>query len=95
MTARAPRFEVVRTDAEQPWHARIVAANGKILFSSENYGRRRDALAAVAAAFGAAGVDMNRPPSEDAVPGRYIGVPLFSDTEVSFEIREVDERTQP
>jgi uncharacterized protein YegP (UPF0339 family) len=41
------RFEVVRTDAEQPWHARFIAANGRIVWTTENYGRRRDAVAAV------------------------------------------------
>jgi uncharacterized protein YegP (UPF0339 family) len=42
------RFELVRTDAEQPWHARYVADNGRVLFSSENYTRRFRALNAIA-----------------------------------------------
>lgn len=86
------RFEIVRTDAVVPWHARLRAANGKILFTSENYWRRRDALTAVVAAFEAAGVRMDRPPTPDIAAGRYVGHPVFSNTAVSFEIRDVDER---
>lgn len=41
-------FEIVRTDAAQPWHARFKADNGKIQFSSENYSRRFTALTAIA-----------------------------------------------
>lgn len=92
MTAR---FEIVRTNAKQPWHARLVAANGRILFTSENYARRRSALAVVGAAFRAAGVQMNNPPTPDVAKDRYIGAPLFADCAVAFEIREVDERTPP
>lgn len=44
----AARFEIVRTDAEQPWHARFRASNGKVQFVSENYTRRSRALAAIA-----------------------------------------------
>lgn len=40
MTAR---FEVVRSDAPQPWHARIVASNGRVLMSSETYSRKHAA----------------------------------------------------
>lgn len=42
---REPRFEIVRTDAG--WHARFRAANGRITFWTENYTRRRAAVAAV------------------------------------------------
>lgn len=42
-----PRFEIVRTDASQPWHARFRAANGRIVWTTENYSRRRDAVAAI------------------------------------------------
>lgn len=38
------RFEIVRTDAEQPWHARFRAANGRIVWTTENYSRRDDAI---------------------------------------------------
>ena len=44
----APRFEVVRTTTTpQPWHARFVAANGRITWVTETYSRRRGALNAV------------------------------------------------
>lgn len=42
------RFEIVRTDAEQQWHARFVAANGRIVWTTEQYGRRKSALNAIA-----------------------------------------------
>lgn len=53
---RQPRIEIVRSDAEQPFHVRIVAANNRTLFSSENYSRRDSAMKAIvslATAFGA------------------------------------------
>lgn len=87
------RFEIVRTDAGH--HARIVATNGSIIMSSEVYTRRRGALGAVAVAMEAAGCFANRPPTPDSIPGRYLAVPLFSDADVSFEVRDVDERTAP
>lgn len=42
---RAARFEVVRSDAG--WHARFRAANGRIVWWTENYPRRRIAYKAV------------------------------------------------
>jgi len=41
------RFEVVRTDAEQPWHARFIAENNEPVWSTENLVHREDAVAAV------------------------------------------------
>lgn len=46
MSARA-RFEIVRTDAEQPWHARFRAANGRIAWTTENYARKSTARFAI------------------------------------------------
>jgi uncharacterized protein YegP (UPF0339 family) len=50
------RFEVVRTDVEQPWHARFTAGNGEEVWrSSENYttkGHARSAILVLAMAFG-------------------------------------------
>lgn len=43
----AARFEIVRTDAEQPWHARFRAANGRIVWTTEKYARRNAAVLAV------------------------------------------------
>ena len=44
--SRQPRFEVVRTDAG--WHARFIAANGRIVWWTETYTRRRGAVNAIA-----------------------------------------------
>lgn len=41
------RFELVRSDAPQPWHCRFRAANGRVLLSSENYVHKAGALNAV------------------------------------------------
>ena len=43
---KRPRFEVVRTDAG--WHARFVAANGRIVWTTEVYERERAARRAIA-----------------------------------------------
>lgn len=43
----APRFEIVRTDAAQPWHARFRAANGRVVWTTENYARWSAASRAV------------------------------------------------
>ncbi len=47
MTAREPRFEIVRSDAG--WHARFRAANGRIVWVTESYSRERAARAAIRA----------------------------------------------
>jgi uncharacterized protein YegP (UPF0339 family) len=44
MTAR---FEVVRTDAAQPWHARFRAANRRIVWTTEQYTQRIAAIHAI------------------------------------------------
>lgn len=41
------RFEIVQTDAEQPFHARFIAANGETVWTSENYADKRDAQHAI------------------------------------------------
>ena len=46
MSARQPRWEIVRT--ADGWHARFRASNGAVIVSSEPYTRRRDAVRAVA-----------------------------------------------
>lgn len=91
-------FEVVRTSAPQPWHVRLIASNGSVMLTSENYTRRSAALTAIAVAAEAFGVAMNRPPTLDpsAYPkpsARLIGVPSLSPgREISFDVREIDER---
>jgi uncharacterized protein YegP (UPF0339 family) len=58
-------WEIVQTDAPQPWHVRLVAGNGNVVLSSENYTRRRRAESAIAVAAEAFGVQMNRPPTRE------------------------------
>lgn len=41
----APRFEIARTDAG--WHARFIAANGKTVWVTESYRRRKAAVNAI------------------------------------------------
>lgn len=46
------RFEIVRSDTgdnglDQPWHARYVASNGRIVWTTEQYARRGAAVAAI------------------------------------------------
>lgn len=42
---RKPRFEIVRTD--HGWHGRFRATNGRIIWWTESYGRKRGAVTAV------------------------------------------------
>lgn len=56
--SRQPRFEIVHSDAG--WHARFRAANGRIVWTTENYVRRRgafDAVEAISSGFITRGVD--------------------------------------
>lgn len=43
-TPREPRYELVQTDADQPWHARFIASNGEPIWSTETYATHQDAL---------------------------------------------------
>ena len=94
------RFEVVRTDAEQPWHVRYRAANGKVQFTSENYTRRHRAVWAIANlahAFSPTGqvwINNTRQGSDWSSEVRYgsEGHSMYMTAHV-LEIREVDERT--
>jgi uncharacterized protein YegP (UPF0339 family) len=62
MSTRQPRFEVVHS-GPRAFHARFRAANGEIVWTTETYKRRRDALHAVdvltTAAVGAAATPPN------------------------------------
>lgn len=83
------RFEVVRTDAEQPWHARFAAANGRIVWTTEQYARRAGALTAIhaiAAAFS--------PYGQTRMLDGHVKVLIehIGDIAHSVEIRDVDER---
>lgn len=75
MSARRPRFEIVRGD--DGWWARFRAANGRVVWVTETYERRRAAEKAILA-LGRAAVERDR-------------VFLLSQPEY-IELREVDER---
>ena len=92
------RFEIVRTDAEQPWHARFRAANGRVVWTTENYARRRGALRAVesmVAPFTGSWVDR----WWDFDLGRIVDAVIYRSNHWEktnarrLEIRDVDERT--
>lgn len=72
------RFEVVRSDAEPPWHARFVAANGRTVWSTEQYGERKSALNAISCLAELIWVE---------------GVLWAMSQRRRLEIREMDERT--
>lgn len=77
------RFEIVRTDADQPWHARFRAWNGRIQWSTENYTRRRGAERAVLSICNMEGFYIS---DYQAHPEVYWGGGDL------LEVREVDER---
>lgn len=79
------RFEIVRSDAPEPWHARFIAANGRIVWTTEQYSRSsgaRNAIASIADVFRA----------RFALAATQLrdewGIPVI-------EIRDVDERVRP
>ncbi len=86
--------EIVQTDAEQPWHVRLVATNGVTMNHSENYTSRENALTAVAVAAEAFGITMNRPPTEG--DPEVDGVGCFGEAPDGrvylYDVRDVDER---
>lgn len=88
-------IQIVRTDAEQPFHVRFTAGNGQVIASSENYGERRDALSAVAVVAEAFGITMNRPPDENTDP-EVAELGVYGETPEGvvhvYPIRDVDER---
>lgn len=77
------RFEIVRSDAAQPWHARFVARNGRIIFSTENYTRRQGALNAITLLASVFGGFVYEPGGGVAVASPNVG---------DVEVRDVDER---
>lgn len=76
------RFEIVRTDAAQPWHARFRAANGRVVWTTENYARRSSALSAIDL-LASGGITLG-------VDGR-LRIRLCDS--LVLEIRQIDERT--
>ena len=82
MSARQPRFEICRGDDydAQPWWARFRAANGRVVWVTENYARRAGATGAVAAIAGGVPTALKSGVTAVFHQGRYV------------EVREVDER---
>jgi uncharacterized protein YegP (UPF0339 family) len=87
VTHRGARFEIVRTDAEQPWHGRFVAGNGRIVWTTETYTRRGRVMDAIALL--TAGPHSHREYGD--IDWLYVLM-----NEGCHEIRDVDERgTRP
>jgi uncharacterized protein YegP (UPF0339 family) len=87
-------FEIVRTDNDQPFHARLVAGNGQTVMHSEGYADERDADVAVAVAAEAFGITMNRPPTrqDDPEAGQLGLIGEGPDGNVYlFDVRRIDE----
>lgn len=92
MSARQPRFEICRGDDydSNPWWARYRAANGRIVWVTENYARREgaeNALASLAKAMWGS--------ASELVPDQHDGLGSYLFHEPSgctIEVREVDER---
>ena len=99
MSERKGYFEIVRTDAEQPWHVRFRGRNGHTVMVSENYVRREAALRAIAsmARFfsptGQVWISTVRVGNESYADIRYGSEDRQTWTEAHrIQIREVDQR---
>lgn len=87
---RQPRFEICRGD--DGWWARFRAANGRVVFVTETYERRRGAVRAINVIAGG--------PSTGSILDRHVygvrdtgyGVEVEFGRHGLLEIREVDER---
>lgn len=82
MSYRAARFEVVRTNAAQPWHGRFVAGNGRIVWTTETYTRRGRVMDAIQ-------LLTDNPHSHPEIGADRVFVHM---NEGCHEIRDVDER---
>jgi uncharacterized protein YegP (UPF0339 family) len=86
---RSPRFEICRS--EDGWWARFRAANGRVVWVTETYQRRRGAETAILL-FVDALVCAARP---EIIPDQYDGWGSYVWEETTgqrVEVREVDER---
>ena len=81
-TPRAARFEIVRTTAG--FHGRFRAANGRIVWSTEVYRKRVDAVHAVELIAGASVLDTPY--------GAWPEISWQGNLEWPTEVRDVDER---
>lgn len=93
-----PQIQIVRTDAEQPFHLRFVGDNGEPIASSENYAQRSTAVDAIGVVAGAFGITMSRPVEENTDP-EVAELGVFGETPEGvvhvYPIRDVDEREAP
>jgi uncharacterized protein YegP (UPF0339 family) len=87
-------IEIVRTDADQPWHVRVVASNGRTVAHSENYADVRDAETAVAVIAEQFGITMQRPPERDPETGALRGEAPDGNV-YAYPVTRVDERDDP
>ena len=81
------RFELVHSDADQPWHARIRAGNSRKWWATETYQRRASALSAAVNLV----VDLVRPDHYELVDTGLILTK--GDDTWTVQIHDVDERT--
>lgn len=92
-------IEIVQTDAEQPWHTRVLGRNGEPVMHSENYADDDTACSAVAVLAEAFGITMSRPPVRDVddETGTLLGLrgEAPDGNVYTYPIRFVDEREQP
>lgn len=87
---RPPRFEIVRTNvrSQQGWHARFIAGNGRIVWTTEQYDRRRSAEDAILLLARQFWVDATFVGSNLLVVDMLMGAP-------GIEVRDVDDRYVP
>ena len=95
-------IEIVRTDADQPWHVRLRALNGEVTWTTETYTRSVAALEAVLllgrtfSPVGLARLEWIDPPP-DGLPTGLFTVWFDSDevgAKVVLPVRYVDERAE-
>ena len=90
MSARQPRFEIVRTDAG--WHARFIAANGRVVWTTEVYRHRGGAIKAINVLGGIVGAPQHvRKFHEAGVRDVGYGVEIEWHADL-LEVRDIDER---
>lgn len=83
-TEHQARFELVQTDADQPWHTRFIASNGEPIWTTENYASHQDAIHAIELITGS--------PVRDRLGLREVAVVYTLAPEGLLEVRLVDER---
>lgn len=85
-------IEIVRTDAEQPWHVRLVGSNGQTVAHGENLADERDADNAIAAIAELFGITMARPPEHDVDNPTWLMGEAPDGRTYAYPVTHVDER---